>query len=223
MTNACIVGIGSDIGYEIGFRLISEGWRVHGTYHRRKPDAYLIAEGSPFPNCASVMLRQCDMTNHNHIMDAADAMEAWDLLIFAAGTMEPIGKLHEVNPFEFRQAVKVNALGPLMFLSYMLPKRRPLARVIFIGGPNLSVPTPTYTAYRAGKAMLAALCSTLAAEYPDCSFNVLNPGVVNTRIHEQTLAAGSRAANLERVRGIVEGEEPTVSHDQVFAKLKEML
>ena len=42
MTNACIVGIGSDIGYEIGFRLISEGWRVHGTYHRRKPDALLF-------------------------------------------------------------------------------------------------------------------------------------------------------------------------------------
>jgi hypothetical protein len=43
--------------------------------------------------------------------------------------------------------------------------------------------------------------------------------VVRTKIHYQTLAAGERAANLERVRGIVEGSVQTNSHDEVYRRL----
>ena len=67
------------------------------------------------------------------------------------------------------------------------------------------------------------LLPTLNEEYPDTKFRMLRPGVVNTKIHQQTLNAGYRAANYKRVRAIVEGEEKTVTHDEVYERLKALL
>lgn len=145
--------------------------------------------------------------------------DRWDLVIVCQGSMEPIGRFFECDPEEWIRASYVNAFWPLDLLRSLWPNRKSLAKVCFLGGPNLFKPTPTYTAYRAGKALLDSLVTTLNAEYPNHSFFMLNPGVVKTKIHQQTLAAGDRAANLERVRGIVSGEEPTNSHDDVYQRL----
>lgn len=145
--------------------------------------------------------------------------DRWDLCIVAQGTMEPIGKFFDCMEHDFDRCVNVNALFPLFYLRRLWPNRKSLAKVCFLGGPSLYRPTPTYTAYRAGKALLESLVTTLNAEYPNHSFFMLNPGVVNTKIHHQTLAAGNRAANLERVKNIVDGLEPTNSHDEVYRRL----
>lgn len=145
--------------------------------------------------------------------------DRWDLCLIAQGTMEPIGKFFDCDQWDFVKCVSVNALDPLWYLRQLWPNRKSLAKVCFIGGPSLHRPTPTYTAYRAGKALLDSLVTTLNAEYPNHSFFMLNPGVVLTKIHHQTLAAGDRAANLERVKNIVGGLEPTNSHDDVYRRL----
>jgi short-subunit dehydrogenase len=84
-------------------------------------------------------------------------------------------------------------------------------------------PSASYSAYRAGKAILESLLPTLTEEYPDTKFRMLRPGVVNTKIHKQTLEAGLRAANYERVQKIVSGEEQTKTHDEVYERLKQLL
>lgn len=218
--NVTIAGINSEIGYELAYRYIAQGARVQGTYRNNKPDAYLISEGSPFPNSASVFFRQVDMTVWAQINEAADAFEPWDLLIVCAGTMEPIGKFMDCDGFAFDNAVRINALGPLRFLRAMWPKREPGAAVCFLSGPNLSKRTPTYTAYRAGKAMLTDMVRELANEEPEHRFFMLAPGVVQTKFHQQTIAAGEKAANLSRVQGIVEGKEETTPHDAIFECLR---
>lgn len=147
----------------------------------------------------------------------------WDLLIVAMGTMEPIGKFFDVPQSDWERSLWVNALRPLELIRCVWNNRRAGARVVFMSGPNPNVPTPTYTAYRAGKAILQSLVETLNAEYPDTKFCWFIPGVVNTKIHYQTLAAGERAANRERVLKIVNGTEPTVSYDDLYAKLKALL
>jgi NAD(P)-dependent dehydrogenase (short-subunit alcohol dehydrogenase family) len=145
--------------------------------------------------------------------------DRWDLCIVCQGTMEPIGHFFDCEQFDFEYSVAVNAMWPLTILRKIWLNRKYGAAVCFLGGPNLSKPSPTYTAYRAGKALLDSLCTTLNAEYPENNFFMLNPGVVRTKIHYQTLAAGERAANLERVRGIVEGSVQTNSHDEVYRRL----
>lgn len=147
----------------------------------------------------------------------------WDLLILAHGQMSPIDKFFECNQSEWVGAMMVNCIYPLTCLRAAWPERNEGATVVFIGGPNMVRTTPTYTAYRAGKAVLEALTGTLEAEYPGFHFKVLHPGVVKTRIHQQTLQAGHRASNYERVMRIVNGSEPSTGHDEVYMKLKALL
>ena len=147
----------------------------------------------------------------------------WDLLILAHGSLEPVGKFFDVSEIAWRSGVYVNALHPLGVLRLAWQYRRPNATVVFISGPNMTKDSPTYTAYRAGKAILESLVGSLNAEYPDTKFRMLRPGVVNTKIHQQTIQAGKRAANHDAVVKIVKGEVPTVSHDEVYEKLKSLI
>ena len=147
----------------------------------------------------------------------------WDMIILCHGQLSPIGKFMDCDYKEWINSLVVNAYMPLAALRDLWQYRKPDARVIFLGGPNLSHPTPTYTAYRAGKAIIESMVDTLAIEYPEVKFRILHPGVVKTKIHQQTLQAGHRAANYERVFKIVNGMESTVSHDEVYAKLKALM
>lgn len=148
---------------------------------------------------------------------------SWDLLILAHGQLNPIGKFFDCDMNEWIGGMTVNAIYPLYCLRAVWQNRNPGAMIIFIAGPNMSKASPTYTAYRAGKAVLESLAGTLEAEYPGCKFRVLNPGVVNTKIHQQTLQAGHKAANYERVMKIVNGSEQSMSHESVYEKLKALL
>jgi NAD(P)-dependent dehydrogenase (short-subunit alcohol dehydrogenase family) len=147
----------------------------------------------------------------------------WDVLILAHGQLMPIGKFFETPRYEWHLSANINGIAPLEALRTVWPQRLPDATVVFIAGPNMANPSASYSAYRAGKAILEALLPTLNEEYPDIKFRMLRPGVVNTKIHHQTLEAGTRAANLDRVRRIVHGEEQTVSHDEVYERLKALL
>ena len=149
--------------------------------------------------------------------------DRWDLMILAHGSLEPIGRFFDVSELAWRSGVYVNALHPLAVLRQAWKNRMPNATVVFISGPNMTKDSPTYTAYRAGKAILESLVGSLNAEYPDTKFRMLRPGVVNTKIHAQTIQAGKRAANHDQVVKIVRGEVPTVTHDEVYEKLKGLL
>ncbi len=147
----------------------------------------------------------------------------WDLLILAHGQLSPIDRFFECDMTEWMGSLMVNSIYPLSCLRAAWPNRNPGATVVFIGGPNMNAPSPTYTAYRACKAILETLTGTLQAEYPGHKFRVLHPGVVKTKIHAQTLQAGRKAANYERVMKIVNGTEASVSHSEVYQRLKDLL
>ncbi len=216
--NVTIVGISSDIGYELAYRFIAQGERVQGTYRTNKPDSYLISMGSPFPNSASPYFLECDMRNHTQMVNAVDSFEPWDLLVLCPGTMEPIGPFMENRScFALRDSVEVNAIGPLTFFNWFYAKRKFGASVCFFAGPNLAKDNKTYCAYAASKAYLTQAVKTINAEIPEKVF-MLAPGLVKTKIHDQTLSAGEKAASYERVKSLEEDED-TTPHDDIFACL----
>jgi len=159
------------------------------------------------------------VSGHSMMMPA----DRWDLLILAQGQLAPIDKFFECNAQEWLGGMMVNSIYPLSCLRSAWQQRNPGAVVVFIGGPNMLRTSPTYTAYRAGKAVLESLVETLEVEYPGFRFKMLHPGIVKTNIHAQTLAAGSKAANYERVFKMMNGGEKTVGHDEVYQKLRELL
>lgn len=178
--------------------------------------AIILGAGSDIAKAIRARLEASGWSVSGQSHDSVFPLDArWDLLIVACGTMEPIGKFFDCSSADWRMAIDWNALHPLSMLRAMWDFRKQGAKVVFFGGPNLSKPTPTYTAYRAGKALLASLVDTLNLEYPENKFILFNPGIVNTKIHKQTIEAGNRAANYERVLGIVSGEEPSVPMETV--------
>jgi NAD(P)-dependent dehydrogenase (short-subunit alcohol dehydrogenase family) len=193
LKEACIIGMGSDIGSNLAERLSKDGWEIWGTTRKDVDLAYFV-----------------DATPKGR----------WDLLLLVAGTLEPIGRFFETEATEWEKAIRVNALGHLRVLRSMWPYRKSNATVVFFGGPNLQKDTPSYTAYRAGKALLSSMVGTLNAEYPICKFVMFDPGVVNTKIHQQTIRAGAHAENYQAVLEIVSGVRPSVSYDEMYRRLQ---
>lgn len=187
--HAIILGGGSDIGYEVSRRLQRDGWLVWGYAHDEE-----------------LTLKECP--------------DNWDLLVCCYGVMDPIGNFWETERSEWEYAVFCNVLKPLRQVRLLYSRRRaPGASVCFFSGAGTSGPALTYSSYAASKVMLTKMTELLDDESPDCKFFILGPGVVRTKIHQQTIGAGDRAANLERVEGIVSGSEPCTSMDDIYACL----
>lgn len=209
-----VLGLGSDIGAELGKRFQKDGWAVYGTY-RRGPVPAEFAPARTFP---------CDVSDPASVARMAEACRAtglrWDVFIGAVGTEEPIGHFFECDIDEWEASVRVNALGLLRALHALHPLRasgRECACVLFAGAGTNDAAV-RYSAYSASKIFLIKMCELLAAENPDLNPVIVGPGIVRTKIHEQTIRAGARAgANYDRVVRFLDGEDGGVSHDDVYA------
>jgi NAD(P)-dependent dehydrogenase (short-subunit alcohol dehydrogenase family) len=77
--------------------------------------------------------------------------------------------------------------------------------VIYFAGGGTNNATPNYSAYTLSKIALIKMCELLHAEIPDVRFTIVGPGWVNTKIHQETLQAGTRAgANYARTVEVIQ-------------------
>lgn len=146
-------------------------------------------------------------------------LEPWDLIVCCYGSMEPVGPWHEVEADAWEGAFRANLFLPVRQVRQLYPHRRPGASVCFFSGAGTSGPAPTYSAYCAAKVALVKTTELMDDESPDCKFFVLGPGIVRTKIHEQTLAARDRAANRERVEDFLASGVPGTPMDDIYACL----
>lgn len=209
-----VLGLGSDIGAELGKRFQKDGWAVYGTY-RRGPVPAELEPTRAFP---------CDVTEPASVARMAEACRAaglrWDVFIGAVGIEEPIGPFFGCDFDAWETSVRINALGLLRALHALHPLRAPgreCACVLFAGAGTNDAPV-SYSAYCASKIFLIKMCELLAAENPDLNPVIVGPGIVRTKIHDQTIRAGTRAgANYDKVVRFLGGEDAGVSHDDVYA------
>lgn len=148
----------------------------------------------------------------------------WDLVVCCIGVLNPIGKFFETDQNEWESNVESNTLIPLRQLRWIWRDKRPNASVCFFSGAGTSNSARTYSAYSAAKIMLYKMTELLDDEEPDCKFFILGPGMVRTKIQEQTLRAGSKADNFERVSKFMSDGDKLhgtgTSHDRIFDCLK---
>jgi NAD(P)-dependent dehydrogenase (short-subunit alcohol dehydrogenase family) len=148
----------------------------------------------------------------------------WDLLVCCIGVLDPIGKFFETFKDEWEVNVHSNVLLPLQLLRYVWDLHNPGASVCFFSGAGTSRSAATYSAYSASKIMLFKMTELLDDEEPDAKFFILGPGMVRTKIQQQTLNAGERADNYARVKKFMsEGDElhkTGTSHERIYECLK---
>jgi len=212
-----IVGLGSDIGRELGVRYAADNWTVWGTYRDRSGMDKLPSGIKSVP---------CDLAEPDHIAAAADAFcrenIQWDLLIIAAGTEEPIGPFWDCDAVAWDRGIEINALAPLRLVRRLHPMRNRSGApgVAFFSGSGTNNAAPAYSAYCASKVLLIKMCELLDSESPDTSFFIIGPGIVRTKIHEQTLREPERSGqNYRKVVEFLQSGNPGTSHDDIHACL----
>lgn len=213
-----IIGISSDIGHELAVRYAAQNWTVWGT-HRTQTGL------SDLPR--DIGLIPCDLTSRDSMADAVEKFRGaglmWDVLVVAAGTEEPIGPFWECDDDAWEQGIQINSLSPLRLVRNLYPLRNKsgAASVAFFSGSGTNNPAPAYSSYCASKIMLIKMCELLDAESSDTSFFIIGPGIVRTRIHEQTLRASTQSgSNYQRVVEFLRSPDPGTSHDDIFSCLQ---
>lgn len=126
---------------------------------------------------------------------------ALDGVIHAAGVYGPIGRVVDVDPGEWLEAVRINLFGSFVVAraaSRVMAGQSGGGRIVLFSGGGAATPFPHYTAYACGKAGVVRLTETLAQELAadGIEVNCVAPGFVVTRLHQQTVAAGERAGSF---------------------------
>ena len=216
MRTAFIVAASSDIGGALARRWLGYGWRVGGTYRTRSAAVEELER-------LGARLVACDVADPAAVSQAAEGLRSfgrWDIVVLCPGTLEPIGPFAEGRFDAWAASLDANLVGQLRMVHALLPGRRPSALgpcvVWFAGGGTNGAPV-NYSAYTLSKIALIKMCELLDAEIPDTRFTILGPGVVQTKIHRETLKAGARAAaTYQRAMDALAGKG-CVPMDQVLA------
>jgi 3-oxoacyl-[acyl-carrier protein] reductase len=149
---------------------------------------------------------------------ALDVYGRIDILVNAAAVLGPIGSLWDADAGEWLRAIHVNLYGTFLccrgVLPHMIAQRR--GKIINLSGGGAASPFPQFSAYGSSKAAVVRLTETLAEEVRpfNVQVNAIAPGMVDTPIHDQVLAAGKDAgAQLARVRALRESGQGGVPPD----------
>lgn len=194
-----ITGASMGIGLAIARQCAEEGARLV-LASRHMEDLERALEGLK-RNGSAHMCRSIDVGNADEVLSAAEAVKKEfgriDGLVNCAGVYGPIGRLDEIDPNAFREAINVNLLGTFYMCRYFLPllKKSSRGKIVNYSGGGAATPFPNYSAYAVGKTGVVRFTENIALEFRDenIDINAVAPGFVITRLHQDTLKAGKAA------------------------------
>jgi len=128
-----------------------------------------------------------------------------DVLVNCAGIYGPIGPLWKMDPAQWIEAININLVGTFLccraVVRHMIDRRT--GKIINLSGGGGTAPVPRFSAYAASKAAVVRLTENLAEEVREYGIDVnsIAPGLIDTKLQDQVLAAGENAGELlDRIR-----------------------
>jgi len=212
-----ILSVSSDIGEELALRYLEKGCRVAGTYRRSAPEQ-LQRAGIPMlrcdvaePGCGGAIRAFLEETRFR-----------WDLFISAVGQLTPIGKFLETGFAEWETSVNTNSVGQLRVLHAIWPcASTGMKHAVFFAGGGTNNPFPNYSAYCLGKVALIKMCELLDDEIPELNPFILGTGWVRTKIHRQTIDAGTDAGrSFELTSRFLKEKPPATEFSEIFEMIE---
>ena len=164
---------------------------------------------------------------------AGDVADAWhrgrllwlageriDLLVNNASTLgaTPLPALADYPLAELERAWLVNAVAPLALAQLALPRMPAGARIVNVTSDAAVEAYQGWGGYGATKAALEQITNVLAAERPDLRVYAVDPGDMNTRMHQEAFPGediSDRPPPRDSVPGLlalVEGDVPSGRH-----------
>jgi len=197
--NAIIIGISSDIGTALSKKWLKDGWKIYGTYKTKSKKL------DELKNLGAHLL-ECDIAEKSSIdkicLELKETCLNWDVLVICPASLKPVGNFISSDFGEWEDSVELNFIDQMKVVHKLLPSRNKGSSIspctIFFSGGGINDAPTNYSAYIVSKIATIKMTEILDIEIPDTRFVSIGPGWVDTKIHKETLKAGSKAGDNHR-------------------------
>jgi NAD(P)-dependent dehydrogenase (short-subunit alcohol dehydrogenase family) len=212
---AIVTGASRGLGLALARALAGRGWRL--VIDARGKEALALArdELSKLTEVVAVSGDVADETHRGELIAAAGGR--LDLLVNNASLLGPSPQpsLADYPLDVFEGVYRVNVFAPLALFQLALPLLQSDARVLNVTSDAAVEPYEGWGGYGSSKAALEQLTNVLAAEHPELRIYAVDPGDMNTQMHQEAYPGediSDRPPPEESVPGLlalVEGDLPS--------------
>jgi NAD(P)-dependent dehydrogenase (short-subunit alcohol dehydrogenase family) len=215
MPTAIITGASRGLGLELARALAARRWRL---VLDARGAAALEAARAELAADTDVVALPGDVGDEAHRRAlVAAAGSPIDALVNNASTLGPSPRpaLADLALDDLEAILRVNALAPLRLVQLALPALAPGARIVNVTSDAAVEPYAGWGGYGAAKAALEQLTAILAAEHPGLRVHAVDPGDMNTRMHQEAFPGEDisdrppPAASVPGLLALLEGEHPS--------------
>jgi len=182
---AIVTGASRGLGLALARELAARGWRLvidaRGAEDLDRARAELAAR----TDVAALGGDVADARHREALVAAAG--DRVDLLVNNASVLgaSPLPQLADYPLDELERVFAVNVLAPLALVQLALPRMDEGAMVLNITSDAAVEPYEGWGGYGASKAALEQLTRVLAVEHPQLRVHAVDPGDMNTRMHQE--------------------------------------
>jgi NAD(P)-dependent dehydrogenase (short-subunit alcohol dehydrogenase family) len=182
MPTAIVTGASRGLGLALARSLAERGWRL---VIDARDGVALEQAAAGLPADVVALAGDVADPSHREALVAA-AGEPVDLLVNNASTLgaSPLPPLAHYPLDELEQVYRVNALAPLALMQAALPRLAEGARIVNVTSDAAVEPYEGWGGYGSAKAALEQITAVFAAEQPALRVYAVDPGDMNTRMHQ---------------------------------------
>jgi NAD(P)-dependent dehydrogenase (short-subunit alcohol dehydrogenase family) len=199
MPTAIVTGASRGLGLALAERLADRGWRLvidardgvaleqAAAALRERTEVVAVAGDVADPEHRRALLEAADgEAGEAHAGDERAARGRIDLLVNNASTLgpSPLPPLARYPLGELEQVYRTNALAPLALMQEALPRLADGGRIVNVTSDAAREPYEGWGGYGSSKAALEQLTAVFAAEQPALRVYAVDPGDMNTRMHQ---------------------------------------
>jgi NAD(P)-dependent dehydrogenase (short-subunit alcohol dehydrogenase family) len=175
-----ITGASRGLGRALASALAAQGWRLLITARGAEALEAVRADLAQHTTVVALAGDVADPTHRRALAKAAAQLGGLDALINNASLL---GLDYPLDMFE--QVLRVNLIAPLGLVQAMREHLRPNARIVNISSDAAVEAYEGWGGYGSSKAALEHLSAILAAEQPDWRVYWVDPGDMNTQMHQE--------------------------------------
>jgi NAD(P)-dependent dehydrogenase (short-subunit alcohol dehydrogenase family) len=182
-----ITGASRGLGRALASALAAQGWRLLITARGAEALEAVRADLAQHTTVVALAGDVADPTHRRALAKAAAQLGGLDALINNASLLGPSPQPPLLNyPLDmFEQVLRVNLIAPLGLVQAMREHLRPNARIVNISSDAAVEAYEGWGGYGSSKAALEHLSAILAAEQPDWRVYWVDPGDMNTQMHQE--------------------------------------
>jgi NAD(P)-dependent dehydrogenase (short-subunit alcohol dehydrogenase family) len=215
MPTAIVTGASRGLGLALARALAERRWRLVIDAREAGTLSEVASELAQITDVAALAGDVSDPEHRASLIAAAGAQI--DLLVNNASVLGPSPQPALADyPLDVLEHVyRVNVLAPLALVQLALPRLSTTARVLNVTSDASVEPYEGWGGYGSAKAALDHLTAILAVEHHDLRFYAVDPGDMNTRMHQEAFPGEDISdrpppeTSVPGLLALIEGELPS--------------